>query len=282
MKRANKIIMVTVAILLSLVLLSTSLVSGIFARFVVKKQAGTTVGLEKFNVKLTLTPLAGVAVKVNETQNGDSVSITYEALPLYPGADYSKLLNIKVEGKPTVNATFQLSYHIDYQQSSFTVPANVGGTGADTCFMPIGFTFGAKDTTGTYANGYVFEPWQSGIPNNEESPILPDKIESTMVANIRDIFYVSHGADPISNTTDYRIYKYYNLNTNIYLYPRDGSSYVTAGRMNNFDVGFNWPAVWTDPDGNYDYDVIGTYLAKYRSDATISITYTASIRQDKD
>ena len=97
MKRANKILMVTVAILLSLVLLSTSLVSGIFARFVVKKQADTTVGLEKFGVELTLTPRADALIKKSESKAGDSVQIAYEALPLYPGADYSELLNIEIK-----------------------------------------------------------------------------------------------------------------------------------------------------------------------------------------
>ena len=54
MKKSNKILMATVAILLSLVLISTSIVSGIFARFVIEKSGSTAIKFNKFGVDLEL------------------------------------------------------------------------------------------------------------------------------------------------------------------------------------------------------------------------------------
>ena len=53
-KRFNKILMMTVAILLCFVLISTSVVSGIFAKYVITKSAGATVSLKKFGVTLSV------------------------------------------------------------------------------------------------------------------------------------------------------------------------------------------------------------------------------------
>ena len=55
MKKANRILMATVAVLLSLVLITTSVVSGIFARFTVLQEAKTQMTLNKFGVSLGLT-----------------------------------------------------------------------------------------------------------------------------------------------------------------------------------------------------------------------------------
>ena len=53
MKKVNKILMATVSILLSLVLLSTSLVSGIFAKYVIKNSAESNVGFKKWGITVT-------------------------------------------------------------------------------------------------------------------------------------------------------------------------------------------------------------------------------------
>ena len=83
MKKVNKIMMATVAILLSLVLISTSLVSGIFAKFVIKKEVGVPIKFKNFGVTMQVKHNG---VKIEESAN--TVSITYDnltAMNLYPG-----------------------------------------------------------------------------------------------------------------------------------------------------------------------------------------------------
>ena len=54
MRRANKILMATVAILLCLVLITSSVVSTTLAKFVITKSASTSVGFTKFNMEVKL------------------------------------------------------------------------------------------------------------------------------------------------------------------------------------------------------------------------------------
>mgnify|MGYP007037148426 CR=1 FL=1 len=81
MKKVNKILMATVAILLSLVLISTSVVSGIFAKFVIQKDAVVSVKFKNFGVKLSV----GREAQVISGPDAKSVSITYDAFEMYPG-----------------------------------------------------------------------------------------------------------------------------------------------------------------------------------------------------
>ena len=76
MRRANKIFMATVAVLLCLVLISTSIVSGVFARFAITKKAETTVKLEQFGVeiKLSSVQLASYEEKAKHDDCPDSAA----------------------------------------------------------------------------------------------------------------------------------------------------------------------------------------------------------------
>ena len=290
MRRANKILMATVAILLCLVLITTSVVSGVFAKYAIKKQASTSVGLEKFGVKVTVTPDSRLSAYAQpEVTTGDTISITYSSLPLVPGLDFSKAINVKFEGTPTVNAVAQVIFHIYYQTSdsyadTYTkVPAGIGNTNEDTYFMPLGFTFGAlRATDGKYENDYVLTPWMEKTAQNT--------LEETITKNIYNRLYFADGSITVDNgsgeRTDYRIYKNFTAKTNIKLYPRNSSGKsATNYPMNDFDLGFKWPLNWPPEDventTGYDYDEICTYLAQNSAvtSQTITIMYTISIAQ---
>ena len=113
MKKVNKALMATVAILLSLVLISTSVLSGVFAKFVETKSAGATVSLKAFGLTLTVsskdkynpvyTPSADNAISVtvpitmNAAENYDD--IVKFTLSNTPNVDKVKLiLTMKIEG----------------------------------------------------------------------------------------------------------------------------------------------------------------------------------------
>lgn len=73
MKKANKILMAAVAILLSLVLISTSVLSGVFAKFVITDKADISVGFTKWGI--TIDAGSDIAsASINTNASGASVS----------------------------------------------------------------------------------------------------------------------------------------------------------------------------------------------------------------
>ena len=82
-----------VAILLCLVLLTTSIVSSTFAKFAVKKSATTNMTFEKFGVMVTMTVDPNLVSRVGDsnvkwTRWGDTASVTIDNLVMYPGDNF--------------------------------------------------------------------------------------------------------------------------------------------------------------------------------------------------
>ena len=93
MRRANKILMATVAILLCLVLITTSVLSGVFAKFAIKKNTTTTIKLEKFGVTLALNTTTGLEGKIvgessAQVNDGESITVTVSNAKIGPGDFY--------------------------------------------------------------------------------------------------------------------------------------------------------------------------------------------------
>ena len=145
MKKVNKILMATVAILLSLVLISTSVVSGVFAKFVIKKTTETTVKLEKFGVSMEVTAPSNVT-KVND---GQDVAVTLNNLQIAPGYSDYYLVQVKFSGEPTVITHLKVAVDIELSPK-FYVPADKFPeypSYTNKAYMPIQFG------SGTIADG---------------------------------------------------------------------------------------------------------------------------------
>ena len=100
-KNINKSIMIIVAVLLTLVLISTSTVSGIFAKYVVTKSATTEVSLKKFGVKLTMLEGedfgdSGATTGDNIDPNNNTISATISNIQLIPGSDFPEIIKFVV------------------------------------------------------------------------------------------------------------------------------------------------------------------------------------------
>lgn len=127
MSKVNKILMATVAILLTLVLISTSVVSSVFARFTIKKQASMVVGLEKFGVSLGLTLsdefvefLGGQdAVDDMTTVNGDSISINITNLKMAPGDQFLDAISFNISGTPNVKVRVVIEPRVEFEEDDF-------------------------------------------------------------------------------------------------------------------------------------------------------------------
>ena len=101
MKKVNKALMSTVAILLSLVLITTSVVSGIFAKFVETKSAGATVSLKAFGLELEVNKQSADSwTPTTINKNTVSVSVAYQ---LRASQDNQYVLSFTPTGTPNVD-----------------------------------------------------------------------------------------------------------------------------------------------------------------------------------
>ena len=143
MKKVNKALMATVAILLSLVLISTSVVSGIFAKFVETKSAGATVSLKAFGLTLTVDKGSAVADgNVSFSPTGSTSATALSATVSYDlNAEYTyrSLLIFSVSGTPNVDKVkLVLTIKVDGVDSFSVAENEVPGIPAGN-HIPVGF-----------------------------------------------------------------------------------------------------------------------------------------------
>ena len=283
MRKVNKILMATVAILLTLVLISTSVVSSVFARFTITKSAETTVELQKFGVKVTLSNdsrLDAFKQTKLEVKKGDSGSVTFSGLTMKPGDEYPDALKVKLEGKPNVDVKVTVAINISYNISFFRLNGGIiDGIDAQTNFMPIGLKFGASlnggskiinngvDSTGKGIYCTNAEPYHGqGQVNTEKNYVnyISEKIsveDPYLASEINDKCYVSQtfkaGSDVVFAVTN------------------------SSNKVNELYFGFAWPFEYSNSTYSQDtLDKVGAYLAKNSSNAPISFTYTVTIEQN--
>lgn len=208
MKKANKILMASVAILLSLVLITTSVVSGVFAKFAIKKNTTTTMKLEKFGVTMeVLDPTNYAKIDTSKTVNdGQNVSITFNDLIMQPN-DYttSGYLQIKFSGITTVITDLKVWVDIELSEK-FYVPADVFPdypTYAGKAHMPINiYPNSFKDGT-KIGGSYPTPLWESGTGANAQEAVndLEEKLERALASGLVTIlngsnYIASEGFDP--------------------------------------------------------------------------------------
>ena len=148
MKKFSKRITMLVAILLCLVLITSSVVSTTLAKFVITKSATTSVGFTNFDMEVKLD-VKGLTASSTE-QKGDTLVATYNQLMLKPGDDFSDLFTITISGTATVKTLITVDVDIEYADSNFTIPQKgFNGSNAATLYMPAGFNVGSSYASAT-------------------------------------------------------------------------------------------------------------------------------------
>jgi hypothetical protein len=150
MKKLNKILMMTVSILLSLVLLTSAVVSSTFAKYVITKNATSTVTLTKYNMTITMTKGTSTNVPaLTETKKkGDSIEYTMTGVTLKPGDNYSNLISASISGTPAAKSNIIITVDVknvkinddSIDTAPFKVPnANFSTLklGADKAYLPL-------------------------------------------------------------------------------------------------------------------------------------------------
>ncbi len=240
MKKLSKRLTMIVAILLSLVLLSSSVVSTTLAKYVVTKSTTTTVGLEKFGVTVTLTGF-GTADTSKTKTTGDSVSMTHKAAALTPSTT-NQTIKASIAGKPTVPTLITIDISVTYNGAGFKIAEGAfTNIAANTVYIPFGFKVAGatKDTVAAYSNSSATD--------------LEKAIEEAIEAK-SDKFTRDDTNKKVVTTTSFPA--------------------GTEIGLSNLNIVINWPKTDSD-DLN---SKIGTYLAN--SGSTMSITYTITVEQD--
>ena len=287
MKRVNKILMATVAILLCLVLITTSIVSGVFARFVVKNTVTSIVTFAKFGAKVSVN-LDGLikdgagntidGITVTENVNANSNTITVTGLKIGPGDMVPNAMRFNLsEGgaKPAVNVQMRIKVELGYNELYFgaaesatlNFPDSVipqGSTwGTDTWyFMPIGYTLGHNSTKDS---GYVrvLEPWHN--TNRSSGWISPGTVSSNICNGIKNNI-----TNPSATRSDNEV----TIGTfTAGQEPKITINGLSTTPTSTFDFGYIWPL-----DENADKDVVSTYIAnRIPDDATFTLKVTVTL-----
>lgn len=308
MRKANRIMLKAVAILLCLVIFTTCIVSSTFAKFIVTKSTKTEMTLEAYGVTLGLDVADALesACTVEEKVNGNSLTVNLTNLKFVPGDDFTDSIIFSFSGTATTRIRFNIDVDIDFDTADFTVPAGVGNLTEATCFFPLGFTrdFDAYYNGNIYdidpeADSVVIKPWSSINYSNYISEGILHKLYSYDFMSTNwiteedieeDIFDLTvTGSNKDDGSKDISLEKIFEDGDDIYFnawsWYKDG---VCTDKLsvNNLKFGFYLPydidvSDTSIYDANLDYVQIENYLLNVLSneESPIEMSFTISVEQ---
>jgi hypothetical protein len=268
--------MATVSILLSLVLISGSVLSGIYARYVTKKDLlANDIGFRKFDVKIDVSAgkkwgtrtdgnnVIFTGAKFKPGDNGLSISSATANDGMFISLNFQ---NYSQDGnfiaKANVKTRIKLYFNFSVNTSSsgtFTVPAGTFSyISADTTIIPLGVSMYASyylnkdsvlqettpsdNTNNDLDNVSIVEPWKVCSTEEFSKAVLLGMISKMDFAQ-KDITANKVGTDDglCKDSVGYFIYKDFDPGSNIVFYPKgDSTNYVNRIYL-NFDYPFTWP-----------------------------------------
>lgn len=262
MRKINKIMMMTVAILLSLVLITSSVVSGTLAKYTTSSSSSDSARVAKWGVTVEASygktfKNAMDAAKIKPNDDGIQITIDNDNFRMGPGDDFSDAIHFKITGtaevKLMVKITADASYKTDTSTSGFKVPKDVAGLTEATVCIPFGLTLGVNGT-----NKYCVNPCAS------------QRTEAGTAQAIRDRLGFEYKAAAGEVKTPYA-YKVFDPNTPI--------TFGTSGvSVNEFELGFKWPKTYEYNGSEANYDEVCTWLTQNRN-PVFTMNYIVTIEQ---
>ena len=286
-KKANKILMITVSILLCLVLISSCMLSGIYAKYTVSQAAGVGVAtIKPFGVEISMTiddaKLAAVGATVEIEEGYASYTVTITNLQMVPGDALYDALKVSVTGTPSVPVEFKMACSVDYAwqkvngktDGTYVVPADISKYTSDTYLMPLGFTIhldgecktnDGNDKSVDVAEDNVTDicrPWHNKTPDEIEDAIIRNAANKIFNAGFK-----TTDLAPVENGCSYYAKSYV------------AGTEITGNVKKGFYLGVRWPLTFSKQlnSKTLDYDKIATHLSEQA--APITITYTFSLTQ---
>ena len=269
MKKFNKILMMTVAILLTLVLASTSVVSGIFAKYVITKSATTEVSLKAFGITLTVAGKEGLNVTKNPSNsNGTStMSVTVNDLQLAPGETIDDVVTFTIAkdgGGPNVSkvnlkiktAVSGVEY-FNVTTDDLKKVSSENLTIAGGKYMPIIFRMSSGASSSSNTDKDIL-----GACFNKNTTLTNTVLAQDITTGIAN---ASLGYTKTSNTSDTVEQVIWNGGTS--------NTPLTVGYLS-----FGFKGWGTESTSVANADAIQTYLST-QSGAKLTVTYTVSLEQ---
>jgi hypothetical protein len=101
--------------------MTTSVVSGIFAKYTISKQVLMMFSFESFGVTIDIIPSKGLidAVGAGNIQFDESRNLTVSNLLMHPGNDFKDALKFQIKGKPTADAELKVEVTVANEEKAF-------------------------------------------------------------------------------------------------------------------------------------------------------------------
>ena len=210
MQNKNKILMRIVAALLCLVLFTTTILSSVYARFVLTDDATVSVGFKHLGVDVEVSYSSAVAsAKTTDYDYGHAVSVSLPVLKMGPGDKYEDVLKFSISGK--ANAALKITLDVDVTCLTSTFTDN---------YMPIEITCGVAPKNGAKTLSFKMadRTWSPANATTMEENLFYYNSSNNWNKNIKDMSY--------SNTsTDYYAYKNFStIGSNIVFTDKDNKS----------------------------------------------------------
>lgn len=269
MRKANKFMMMTVSILLSLVLITSSVISGTLAKYATSENQSTSARVAKFGVELGVSldeEFEKVCGNYTITANNGSILISVPNLKIGPDDDFSKALHVSISGRSEVK--LKVNMDIDIERSE------IFEISKGTWYFPIGMTLGCKNESDQYVNDYLMIPGETSDDSMYE-PLLMANFPSRIFMNL-----VGKGADKSVESV-------FEPGEEIVFHPAffdrtvgEAGDYVSVGSVyiNEFDLGFEWPFESNSTDKNAN-DKKDTWLVSQETIPSFGYTFTITVEQ---
>lgn len=249
MKKFSKRLTMIVAILLSLVLLSSSIVSTTLAKYVITKDATTSVGLEKFGLTVTLeknvSSMSEITAETKKT--GDSISLTYNKVSLTPGSTtYQKAIKASIAGTATVDAKVTITVDITCDDTKYKITSDDFSSGYSTAKVvnPIQFYVADSTSCDTAYKEYSTNSTNDALSTGVETAIAT-KLLAKVKASTTGVTSTAQSGNTVTGTI----------------------TGGTTAALSNINLGFVWP----NTSGK---DELGTFIASKSPSFTIKYTIT--------
>ena len=275
MKKVNKALMSTVAILLSLVLISTSVLSGVFAKFVDTKSAGATVSLKAFGLTLTVnkgSDVPSTAIVTPSTIDANTLSVTVTDFKINASTTkYNSIIWFTIS-KTTPNVDkvkLILSIEVSGVDSFYFAGTNDGDNDEIPAgnHIPLAFTTRIlPDTTNRISTTDYY--WCCPLNDDDLEDMYINGIEKDIVDNIT--------AYKTSNTNKYDI-AVNNRALEVVIWDKDKGTDLTIT-----DIRFGYRPYANSTTGVNDLkpeeaSLLQAYLME--QNPSLTITYTVSLEQ---
>jgi hypothetical protein len=262
MPKANKIMMMTVSVLLCLVLLTTSAISGTLAKYTTTAESSASARVAKWGAKIDITLSEDVKGKLESADYSNLSVIQFkqdEALGMGAGKSYPEALKIKFSGTSEVRLKVKLVIGIKYED---------GLKKDNTHYVPMGIKMkGNNGSVENLSDDFIGGPWFSGTSADELVNNAQTNINNGIAGKL------DFTPDKPNNSTC--VEKIFAPNEQILFNVKDDKTNTT---VNELVFGLEWPNTHNDGTGK-NYNAIGQHLLEQCADGKFGLNFTIIIEQ---